>query len=361
MVILRVFTILPAWNPKSDDVWINRSTCDSLASAKESMMQSWPEAAGHVLKELTGMGFDADAFCAVAKDGTRHSLCSLPDDVCAALGVIVLSETRDKGKVFPMLRELESARTLRALHALPQTFRFALTRAAYDRIICAVEGAIRAQAKAAKKNAQEKSWLFMVEQYDFAVESPDVPMTSGQDAPELKDVLPAEWEREPALLRRALLARRNKLPALLYTIPETELGVVDGVPVTGRLLFAPDAQLPICVFPRRPARFGVHGILHCGGKITTTNQGDVTRGGLLAVCSYVRHLAKPEADGTAICLVTDGSAAPEHALFCITATPGGIHVSDYRAAYEEFAEAVKCLLPPENSGKPIDSCKNDGI
>ena len=50
------------------------------------------------------------------------------------------------------------------------------------------------------------------------------------------------------------------------------------------------------------------------------------------------HLAKTEEGGTAVCLVTDGSAAPDRALFCITATPDGIHVSDYRAKLDEISK-----------------------
>lgn len=360
MVILRLFTVLPACDPKSDDMWVNRSTCDSLTLAKAAMMQPWPEAACHVLNELTGMDFDADARCAVEKDDARHTLRSLPDDVCAVLGVLVLAETTDREKVFPMFKELESARALRVLHALPQTFRFAVTREAYDRIIRDVESAIHAQVKADKKKNRQSSWLFAVGQYDFAVESPDAPAVPCPAGQALQDIDP-DWGKNPALLRRMLLARRDKLPALLHIVPETKLGTVDGVPVTGQLLFAPDALLPICVFPRRPARFGLYMITCRGGAATTVSLGDTTRGGLLAVCGYARLFAKPENGSVSVCLVADDRGSLDSARFCITITADAIRVTDYRAALEEFAEAAKGLFPQENSGKPIDSNKNNGI
>ena len=345
MITLRLYTVLPEQDPRSGDLWANRVACSSLADAKRALAQctELPEDAYRALKELADLDFDPADRCAMAKDGARYDLCSLPDDVCAALGIIVLAGQEAGERVFPMFPELESARVLRTLQALPQTFRFATTLDAYERITRGVEHAIRTQAKADKKKDPESSWLFAAGQYDFAVESPG-PAIADRNVPALKDMLPAEWEHEPTLLYRALLAQRDKLPALLHAVPETDLGTVNGVPVTGQLSFAPDALLPICVFPHRAVRFGVHGILHCGGKTTTTNLGDTTRGGLLAVCGYVLHLAKTEEGGTAVCLVTDGSAAPDRALFCITATPDGIHVSDYRAAYEEFAQAVEAHL-----------------
>lgn len=360
MVILRLFTVLPACDPKSDDIWVNRSHCDSLALAKAAMMQPWTEDVRRALKELTAMDFDTVSHCAVTKDGARHALCSLPDDVCAALGILVLAETADREKVFPMFKELESARTLRVLQSLPQTFRFAVTREAYDRIIRDVESAIQAQAKADKKKNRQSSWFFAAKQYDFAVESPAPPAVLCPAEQTLQDI-DEDWGRNPALLRRMLLAQRDKLPALLHTVPETKLGTVDGVPVTGQLIFTPDALLPICVFPRRPVRFGLYMITRRGGAATTVSLGDTTRGGLLAVCSYARLFAKPENGSVSVCLVTDDHGSLEGARFCITITADAIRVTDYRAALETFAEATKYLLPPENSGKPVDFDKNDGI
>ena len=98
-----------------------------------------------------------------------------------------------------------------------------------------------------------------------------------------------------------------------------------------------------------------------GGAATTVSLGDTTRGGLLAVCSYARLFAKPENGSVSVCLVTDDHGSLEGARFCITITADAIRVTDYRAALETFAEATKYLLPPENSGKPVDFDKNDGI
>ena len=353
MVIFRVFTVLPDFDDTSDDVWRSRVPCDSLAVVKIALKMcvdgerrvAFPDDARRVLKELAGMDFDDDTRLAVAKDGVRCSLTDLPDDVCAALGVVVLAAIHfNDGQAFPLLRELESPRALCALHSLPRKFRFAVTSEAHDRITKAVDDAVAAQVKAAKKKADRESAFFRaMERYNFvtqfngAAENPcpaaPVPLGFGPDP-----------FAEPARMHRVLTECCGKLPALLHTVPEVTLSEEGGIPITGRLLFDPDTLLPPHAALHRAARFALFTITRRGGETATVSHADVTRGGLLAVCRYAHHLTDTQAGGISVSLVTDGRSCADSVLFCITVTPDGIHVSDHRAALEDFAAAVEKYL-----------------
>lgn len=249
----------------------------------------------------------------------------------------------DRRKVLHLSKEQESLCALRTLHALPEEFIFAVTPEQYARISKAVDEAVATQTEAAPKNARTDAWAKALAQYDFAVEGSDTqpglrPAAANLTAPALR------WDNDSALLHRMLLERRDALTPLLYPVPETALGTVNGVPVTGRLLFDPDALLPIRPVPYRPARYGLFTILACGGRAATTDCAQTARGGLLAVCRYALSLVKDTPDSVSVSLVTDGHYSLDSALFCITASADGIQVSDYRAALEDFATAVEKYL-----------------
>ena len=127
-------------------------------------------------------------------------------------------------------------------------------------------------------------------------------------------------------------------------MPEVTLSEEGGIPITGRLLFDPDTLLPPHAALHRAARFALFTITRRGGETATVSHADVTRGGLLAVCRYAQHLTDTQADGISVGLVTDGRSCADGVLFCITITPDGIHVSDYRAALEEFSATVEKYL-----------------
>lgn len=353
MVTLHLCTILPALDPVSDVPFANRSSCDSPEAARSIIARcgprgegphiNFPESFRRVLKELTGMDLDADGCCAVAKDGTRHRLTDLPDDVCAALGVIVSAAVYDHGKVFSLFKELESLRILRALHALPEKFTFAVTLEAYTRISKAVDEAVAARTEAAPKNTRSDAWADALGEYGFKIEGSDARFYPRPDAP---DVLQMEepWFYNPHLLRKALLERRNLLTPLLHPVQEIHLGTVDGVPVTGHLLFNPDELLPVHTSFRYRSRYGLFAIRNYGGKSIFTDSGETNRDGVLGACRVALSLAKEKEGGTAVCLVTDGRRSLDAVIFCITATSHSIRVSDYRAAWEDFIAAVEEYL-----------------
>lgn len=353
MVVFRVFTVLPDFDDTSDDVWRSRVPCDSLAVVKIALKMfvdgerrlAFPDDARRVLKELAGMDFDDDTRLAVAKDGVRCSLTDLPNDVCAALGVVVLAAIHfNDGQTFPLLRELESPRALCALHALTREFRFAVTLEAHNRITKAVDDAVAAQVKAAKKKADRESAFFRaMERCNFVTQFNGAAQIPYPAVPAPQDFGPNPFA-EPARMRRILTERCGKLPALLHTVPEITLSEEGGIPITGRLLFDPDTLLPPRAALHRAARFALFTITHRGGKTTTVSHADVIRGGLLAVCRYAHHLTDTQAGGISVSLVTDGRSCADSVLFCITVTPDGIHVSDYRAALEEFSASVEKYL-----------------
>lgn len=352
MVIFRLFTVLPAFDPCSDSPLANRSRCDSLETAKLFMMECssqegmcfhYPDSFRSVLKELTGMDLDADTHCAVAKDGTRQRLDDLPDDVCAALGVVVCAAVRERGKIFRLFKELKSLRVLCALDNIKEEIVLAATCEEYDRFRKLADETILAQVEAAPKSRQVLVWTSETSKYDFPVDSSD---DGPYTRPSKRDItdLDKPWFWDAASLHKLLLERRNTLAPPLYPVPETNLGTVDGVPVTGRLLFDPDALLPIRPVPHRRTRYGVFAIQSCGGETIPTSSCLENRDGLMGVCRFIHSLVKEKEGSTTVSLITDGHYSLNGVIFCVTATADSIQVSDHRAAWEDFAAAVEQYL-----------------
>ena len=353
MTIFRLFTVLPEFDPCSDNPLANRSRCDSLEAAKlliarcgkqgEGLYFHYPDTFRTVLKELTGMELDADTHCAVVKDGTRQRLLDLPDDVCAALGVVVCAANCERGKIFRFFKELQSLRVLCALDDVKEEIVLAATCEEYNRFRKSADEMILAQVEVAPKGKQLDAWTHEMSKYDFPADSSDdasFTRPSKLDVTELNE----PWFWDTASLHKLLLERRNTLAPPLYPVPETALGTMDGVPVTGHLLFDPDALLPIRPVPHRRTRYGVFAIQSSGGETTTTDSCQESRDGLMGVCRYVHSLVKEKEGSTAVALITDGRHSLSGVIFCVTATADCIQVSDYRAAWEDFAAAVEQYL-----------------
>lgn len=353
MTIFRLFTVLPEFDPSSDNPLANRSRCDSLEAAKlliarcskqgEGPYFHYPDSFRLVLKELTGMELDADAHCAVAQDSTRQRLLDLPDDVCAALGVVVCAANCERGKIFRFFKELQSLRVLCALDDVKEEIVLAATCEEYNRFRKSADEMILAQVEAAPKGRQYFVWFDETSKYDFPVDSSDDGPYTRPSGLDIRD-LDGPWFWDAASLHKLLLERRNTLAPPLYPVPETALGTVDGVPVTGHLLFDPDALLPIRPIPHRRTHYGMFTILRFGGKTIPTSSCQETRDGLMGVCRFVHFLAKEKEGGRAVCLITGGHSSLNSVIFCVTATADHIQVSDYRAAWEDFAAAVEQYL-----------------
>ena len=90
--------------------------------------------------------------------------------------------------------------------------------------------------------------------------------------------------------------------------------------------------------------------MHSGTGLTTTEDSAEPRGDLKTLCADAYARAKEE-NGTVISLVTaeylytvQDYRVLDTVLYCITATPAGVMVSDHRAALKEFADAIQKYL-----------------
>lgn len=160
-----------------------------------------------------------------------------------------------------------------------------------------------------------------------------------------EDAITFQWGSEAEVMRDKLLEKREDMPIPLEPVQEKPIpgvGDIDGVPVLGCLVFNPDRWFG-------PGR-GLLTIVHSANGLTTTEDSIETTRSLKTLCESALSRAKEE-DATVVSLVTttymdavQDYSVLNNVLYCITATPAAVMVSDHRAALKEFADAIEKYL-----------------
>lgn len=379
MVIFRCYAELPAFDPMSDDPWVNRALYSAAGAVEQLRTGKLPftDNCRRVLKELGDADYDAELHSFTDADGVY-----VPDRfVATALAVVAAVEQYGEELVFTAAPPLDRPRVLHALHALPLTFRFAVTFKQYYYIVTEIDHVCSVQDKFITygpdgeeqiddPDAYEDAYAAELAEYDFTVEANGEIIHLSQPTFERDgnkvslctlgaDYVRLRWDHNLAAIYKMLLARRDTLPAPLEPVTEKPipgLGGVLGVPVTGRLLFDPNNRLAIdpnnrLLFNRpghRRIHYGMLTIVCCGGKIWTEDHVGAGKCDLLTICANALFHARAAEGGVSVSLVTDTAISTvkdysvlDGVLFCITAAADGIVVSDYREALQDFADAIE--------------------
>lgn len=365
MLHFRCFTELPELNPESQNGWEDRAQYETdavLALAGRGELD-FSENCRRVLEELAGMVFDPFAHCA-KRLGEAHGcpLCDLRTDVREALAIVLMWEANGPHQFFTVSDTLKQPEVLRVLQALPIVIQVALTFRDYREIAHNIELFCSDGMKLVPRPSEIGGEVFCAEtepakaalrDFRFSVEANGRIYRVCEAAPKVEGrilyttglgvrMITFEWASRPDILRQKLLEKRRALPAPLEPVQEKPIpgvGEIDGLPVLGCLLFAPD----------RCGR-GLLTIVQSSSGAVTAEDSAEPRGDLKSLCESVYARAKEE-NGTAVSLVTadDPQTVRDYsvldtALYCITATPAGVTVSDHRAALKEFSDAIRKYL-----------------
>lgn len=371
MIHLRCFAELPALNPETGNGWEDRAQYETdavLALAARGELD-FTENCRYVLQELAGMEFDpATGYVSEPGSLVAHQLRDLGPDTREALAIVLMWEAHGAWQAFTVNDTLKNPLVLRVLCALPIVIQVALTFNDYRDITRAIDTYCRGAeefrpctdddgneficvteaSRAAYKRAllafgcsvEANGRIYHICQ-PAAKEEGNITWLTGLGMNEIT----FQWGSEAATLRDRLLEKREDLPAPLEPVQEKPIpgvGDIEGAPVRGCLLFDPARRLG-------PGR-GLLTIVHSGIGLTTAEDSIEMTRSLKALCESAFARAKEE-DGTVISLVTaeylytvQDYRVLDTVLYCITATPAGVMVSDHRAALKEFADAIQKYL-----------------
>lgn len=365
MIAFHCFAELPQLDPESGNGWTDRAQYETDAVLALAVRGKLPFDSNcrYVLKELAGLVFDEASGCAIEPGSTaQRELCSLDPDTREALAIVLMRNDHGAWQAFAVNNALKKPRILRVLQALPIVIQVAATFQDYREIAHNIEMFCSDGMKLVLRPSEIGGEVFCPEtipaqaalsDFRFTVEANGRVYHVCQAAPKMQGnvlcttglgvrMITFEWANKPEIVRKKLLEKRDALPTPLEPVrekPISAVGEIDGMPVLGCLLFAPD----------RCGR-GLLTIVHSGTGLTTAEDSAEPRGDLKTLCADAYARAKEE-NGTVVSLVTAASPQTvrdytvlDGALYCITATPAGITVSDYRAALKEFADAIRKYL-----------------
>lgn len=372
MINFRCFAELPELNPASPNGWENRARYDtnSVLAMAERGEFTFTENCQQVLKELEGMEFDPACGCAMESNSFNvYHLRDLHYWTREALAVVLMWEANGAWQFFTINDTLKNSYVLHALCALPIVIQIAGTFNDYRAVARSIDAYCAGGEDlmlCIDDNDEEfycvteetrDAYKLALRGFNLSVEANGLVYRIGQPAAKREgnivwltdlgeDKINFQWGSEAEVLRDKLLEKREDMPIPLEPVQEKPVpgvGDIDGVPVLGCLVFNPDRWFG-------PGR-GLLTIVHSANGLTTTEDSIETTRSLKTLCESALTRAKEE-DATVVSLVTaeylhvvQDYSVLNNVLYCITATPAGVTVSDHRAALKEFADAIgKYLL-----------------
>lgn len=371
MINFRCFAELPELNPASPNGWENRAQYDTnsvLAMAERGEL-TFTENCQQVLKELEGMKFDPAYGCATESSSLNvYYLRDLHYWTREALAVVLMWEANGAWQFFTINDTLKNSYVLHALCALPIVIQIAGTFNDYRDVARAIEAYCSGEEELISCIDDNGEEFFCVTEkshaayqralleFNCSVEANGQiyricePVAKNEDGiirltGSGEDAITFQWGSEAEVMRDKLLEKREDMPIPLEPVQEKPIpgvGDIDGVPVLGCLVFNPDRWFG-------PGR-GLLTIVHSANGLTTTEDSIETTRSLKTLCESALSRAK-EKDATVVSLVTttymdavQDYSVLNNVLYCITATPAAVMVSDHRAALKEFADAIEKYL-----------------